>query len=117
MDKTDAWRIRLGISKDASVGLGQIFLKTAKDAEDAGFMESKSKDKIDRLNRLLDHDKNIDYIGAVLQYKAKVVLKLDAGNIKKLSKNKLIDLLKSYNGSRKYGLEVVKYLPILKGIF
>jgi hypothetical protein len=98
---------------DASMGIGQIFISTARRAETAFLGSDPGYSKSDMIKRLMDPAANIYYIGLVLKMHNDEQ-GLDAGAISS-------SVLAAYNGSgsaaKNYGARAVNYAYMFERYF
>lgn len=109
--------VKAGIRKDSSTGLGQIFGKTAIDAEKKIYGTSVRDGKTkDEWNLLQDDKNNIFYVGLVLKAKAKELKeqgKISTSDLTQASNRDKQKVLAYYNGTgdkaQAYGTMVMGY--------
>ncbi|MFC4767435.1 RHS repeat domain-containing protein, partial [Effusibacillus consociatus] len=108
MDATDVKRVASGESKTASVGPGQIFPKTAIDAEK--LVEGSSNYTEEEMFwKLLDNKTNIHYVAVVLKAES---IRLNI-NLNNASRGDIQKVLAKYNGTgssaKQYGAYAIQY--------
>lgn len=104
-----------GRARDSSTGIGQIFAKTAIDAErdvNKNYdWDRKNEDDLWKMwQKLQDPETNIDYIGQVLEMEAKrLEIKLSSA-----TRKEKIKVMGEYNGNIDYGRHAIKYYDLFK---